>query len=96
LQWSGWRGCTYEWRDGIPKPDQGEINCLPRPHMGVDSGICLFFGLGQLNECHGYPQMQEFRIPPWCDALLLLLPLDATSWFVTRVHPGFEFSTPTF
>ena len=67
LQWLDGRGCTYEWRTGIPKPDQGEINCLRPPHMGaLIPGFCLvlfFFGSGQLNECHGYPQMHEFKSP---------------------------------
>lgn len=42
FQWSDGRGCTYEWRTGIPKPDQGEINCLPPSHTGVDTRF--FFG----------------------------------------------------
>jgi hypothetical protein len=47
FQWSDGRCCTYEWRTGIPKPDQGEINCLPRPHItGVDTRFCFSFRVG--------------------------------------------------
>ena len=52
LRWSDGRigvGCTYEWRTGIPKPDQGEINCLPRHIRALIPGFSfcsVFFYLG--------------------------------------------------
>lgn len=35
------RCCTYEWRTGLPKPDQGEINSLASAKMRI---MNCFFG----------------------------------------------------